>query len=111
MKAIIANAVEAASADMVWKGIDRYSKDYIELQTKDKVKFYKTPDSVLQAQLTVWDAILEKKSAENPLFKEIVESQKLFAERAVKWEQDTVISRRMAMNHFFGAKKAEPKKS
>ena len=51
LKAIIANAVEAASADMVWKAIDRYSKDYIELQTKDKVKFYKTPDTVLQAQL------------------------------------------------------------
>src|SRR5256885_10481684 len=41
MKAIIENAVEAASADMSWKSIDRYSKDYIELQTKDKVRFYK----------------------------------------------------------------------
>ncbi len=44
MKAIIENAVEAASADMSWKAVDRYSKDYIELQTKDKVRFYKTPD-------------------------------------------------------------------
>ena len=110
MKSIIAGAVEASSADMSWKAISRYSQDYIELQTKDKVKFYKTPDAVLQAQLTLWDAILEKKSAENPLFKEIVASQKAFAERAVKWEQDTVISRRMAMNHFFGAKKAAPAK-
>ena len=48
MKAIIANAVEAASQDMSWKAIDRYSKDYVELQTKDKVKFYKTPDAVLK---------------------------------------------------------------
>ena len=111
MKAIIANAVEAASADMSWKAIDRYSKDYIELQTKDKVKFYKTPDSLLQDQLTLWAAIVERKSAENPLFKEIVESQKAFAERAVKWDQDTYVSRRMAVNHFFGAKKAEPKKA
>ena len=111
MKAIIANAVEAASADMVWKGIDRYSQDYIELQTKDKVKFYKTPDSVLQAQLTLWDAILEKKSAENPLFKEIVASQRVFAERTVKWELDTVVSPRMAFNHFFGTKTAAPKKA
>jgi TRAP-type mannitol/chloroaromatic compound transport system substrate-binding protein len=110
MKAIIANAVEASSADMSWKAIDRYSKDYIELQTKDKVKFYKTPDAVLQAQLKLWDAILEKKSAENPLFKEIVESQKVFAERAVKWDQDTLVSRRMAVSHFFGAKTPEPKK-
>jgi TRAP-type mannitol/chloroaromatic compound transport system substrate-binding protein len=45
------------------------------------------------------------------LFKEIAESQKTFAERAVKWDQDTYVSRRMAVNHFFGAKKAEPKKA
>ncbi|MGA8514731.1 MAG: C4-dicarboxylate ABC transporter [Burkholderiaceae bacterium] len=106
MKAIIAGAVEASSADMSWKAIDRYSKDYIELQEKDKVKFYKTPDVVLQDQLKLWEAILVKKSAENPLFKEIVASQKAFAQRAVKWEQDVVINRRMAVNHFFGAKKA-----
>jgi TRAP-type mannitol/chloroaromatic compound transport system substrate-binding protein len=110
MRAIIANAAEAASADMSWKAIDRYSKDYIELQTKDNVKFYKTPDSVLQAQLKLWDAILEKKSAENPLFKEIVESQKAFAERAVKWDQDTYVSRRMAVGHFFGGQPPAPKK-
>ena len=110
IKAIIAGAVEAASADMSWKAIDRYSKDYIELQTKDKVKFYKTPDAVLQTQLKLWSAILEKKSAENPLFKEIVESQKAFAERAVKWDQDTYVSRRMAVSHFFGTKAPETKK-
>jgi TRAP-type mannitol/chloroaromatic compound transport system substrate-binding protein len=106
MKAIIAGAVEASSADMSWKAIDRYSKDYIELQTKDKVKFYKTPDTILQDQLKLWEEILVKKSAENPLFKEIVASQKAFAGRAVKWEQDVVINRRMAVNHFFGAKKS-----
>ncbi len=111
MKAIIANAVEAASADMSWKAIDRYSKDYIELQVKDKVKFYKTPDSILADQLKLWDVIVEKKSAENALFKEIAASQRVFAERAVKWDQDTYVSRRMAVNHFFGAKKAAPKKA
>jgi TRAP-type mannitol/chloroaromatic compound transport system substrate-binding protein len=102
MKAIIANAVDAASADMNWKAIDRYSKDYIEMQTKDKVRFYKTPDSILQKQLEVYDDVVAKKSAENPLFKEIVESQLAFAKRATQWEQDTVVSRRMAYNHYFG---------
>ena len=110
MRAIIANAVEASSADMSWKAIDRYSKDYIELQSKDKVKFYKTPDSVLQAQLNLWDAIVEKKSGENPLFKEIVASQRAFAERAVKWDQDTYVSRPMAVGHFFGGKAPAAKK-
>ena len=102
MKAIIANAVEAASQDMAWKAIDRYSRDYEELQTKDKVRFYKTPDSILQKQLDIYDQVVEKKSAENPLFKEIVESQTAFAKRATQWEQDTVVSRRMAYNHYFG---------
>src|SRR5213595_316080 len=102
MKAIIENAVEAASADMAWKSIDRYSKDYIELQTKDKVRFYKTPDSVLQKQLEVFDQVEVKKSAENAMFKEIAESQKAFAARAVKWDLDTNVSRRMAYNHYFG---------
>jgi TRAP-type mannitol/chloroaromatic compound transport system substrate-binding protein len=102
MKAIITNAVEAASQDMAWKAIDRYSKDYEELQTKDKVKFYKTPDSILQKQLDVFDQVAEKKAGENPLFKEILESQLAFAKRATQWEQDTVVSRRMAYNHYFG---------
>ena len=102
MKAIIAVATEAAGQDMAWKAIDRYSKDYEELQTKDKVKFYKTPDSILQKQLDIYDQVVEKKSADNPLFKEIVESQMAFAKRATQWEQDTVVSRRMAYNHYFG---------
>ena len=110
MKAIVENAVEAASADLSWKAIDRYSKDYIELQTKDKVKFYKTPDPILQKQLEVYDQVAAKKSAENPLFKEIVESQKAFAARTVSWDMDTNVSRRMAYNHYFG-KKAPEKKS
>jgi TRAP-type mannitol/chloroaromatic compound transport system substrate-binding protein len=109
MRAIIANAVEAASADMSWKAVDRYSKDYIELQTKDKVRFYKTPDAVLQTQLTAYDAAAAKKAADNPLFKEIADSQRAFAERAVRWDLDTNVNRRMAYNHYFGAKPAAKK--
>lgn len=104
MKAIIANAVTAASQEMQWKAIDRYSKDYVELQTKDKVKFYKTPDSVLKRQLEIFDDIVKKYSATNPLFKEIVESQIAFASRATQWEQDTVVNRKMAFDHYFGPK-------
>src|SRR5260221_6150346 len=70
IRAIIANAVDAAGQDMSWKAIDRYSKDYEEMQTKDKVKFFKTPDSILQKQLEVYDQAVEKKSAQNPLLKE-----------------------------------------
>ncbi len=102
LKAIIANAVEASSADMSWKAIDRYSKDYRELQSKDGVKFYKTPDTLLQEQLKVWDEVVAKKGADNPLFKEVEKSQRAFAERAMKWDMDTNNNRRMAYNHYFG---------
>ena len=113
MKAMIEYAVEAASQDMSWKAIDRYSKDYVEMQTKDKVRFYKTPDSVLQKQLDIFDQVEAKKSAENPMFKEIAESQRQFASRAVKWFMDTQVSPRMAYNHYFvkGAAKSGTKKS
>ena len=104
MKAIIENAVEAASQDMSWKAVDRYSKDYVELQSKDKVKFFKTPNAILQKQLEVYDEVVKKKAAENPLFKEILDSQLVFAERVTKWENDTVVSRQMVFNHYYGPK-------
>lgn len=109
LKAIIDYAVEAASADMWWKSIDRYSKDYIEMQTKDNVKFYKTPDAILQKQLELYDEMVKKKSAENPLFKEVIESQIAFAKRAVAWDMDTNVNRRIAYNHYFVPKKAPVK--
>ena len=60
---------------MSWKAVDRYSKDYMDLQKKG-VKFYKTPDPVLQQQLTGYDAAAAKKAEGNALFKEIEASQK-----------------------------------
>lgn len=102
MKAIIANAVEAASQDMAWKAIDRYSKDYSEMQTTDKVKFYKTPEPILKKQLEIYDEVVKKKASENPLFREILGSQLAFAQRTTRWEQDTVVSRRLAFDHYFG---------
>jgi len=104
LKAIIANAVEAASADMSWKAIERYSQDYITLQKTDKVKFYKTPNSILAEQLAVWDRLMERKSAENPMFKKVLDSQRQFAERATKWQNDTNIDFRIAAAHYFGKK-------
>jgi TRAP-type mannitol/chloroaromatic compound transport system substrate-binding protein len=109
MRAIIANAVEAASQDMAWKAIDRYSKDYVELQQKDGVRFYKTPDAILKRQLEVYDEVVKKRAAESPIFKEIVQSQIAFAERATRWEQDTIVNRRMAFDHYFGQNAAAKK--
>ena len=101
LKAIIDYAVQAASADMSWKAIHRNSEDYIELK-KAGVKFYKTPDPVLRAQLAAWDTTIAKKAGENPLFKKVLDSQKAFAARAGQWQNDYTVDFKMAYNHYFG---------
>jgi TRAP-type mannitol/chloroaromatic compound transport system substrate-binding protein len=103
LKSIIDYAVEAASADMSWKAIDRNSQDYEALK-KSGVKFYKTPDAILRAQLASWDKTIAKKAGENPLFKKVLDSQKAFAQRACQWQNDYSVDFKMAYNHYFGKK-------
>ncbi|KQT08885.1 TRAP transporter substrate-binding protein [Ramlibacter sp. Leaf400] len=101
LKAIIDYAVQAASSDFSWKAIDRNSKDYVELKTKDKVNFYKTPDAILRAQLEAWDKVTGKKASENPLFKKVLDSQREFAQRAGQWQNDYMVDFKMAYNRYF----------
>ena len=106
LKAVIKHAVAAASADMSWKAIERYSTDYREMAAKQGVKFYKTPDGILRRQLEVWDQVRSTKSAENPMFKKVDDSMRAFAERACRWQNDTNVDFKMAYNHYFGRKAA-----
>ena len=100
LKSIIDYAVQASSADMSWKAVERNSKDYQELKAA-KINFYKTPDAILRAQLAAWDKVIAKKSAENPLFAKVLESQKAFALRAGQWQNDYMVDFKMAWNHYF----------
>ena len=100
LRAVIDYAVQASSADMSWKAIERNSQDYIELK-KAGVKFYKTPDAILRGQLDAWDKIVADKSKENPLFKKVIDSQKVFAQRAGQWQNDYMVDFTMAFNHYF----------
>ncbi len=102
LKSTIDYAVQAASADMSWKAIDRNSQDYLELK-KQGIKFYKTPDAILNAQLDAWDKVIEKKGAENPLFKKVLESQKAYAQRARAWQNDYMVDFNIAYNRYFRA--------
>jgi len=108
LKSIIEYSVQASSAEMSWKAIDRNSKDYADMK-KQGIKFYKTPDAILKAQLDAWDKVVVKKSAENPYFKKVMESQRAFAERAGQWQNDYMVDFKMAYNRYF-AKPAAPAK-
>jgi TRAP-type mannitol/chloroaromatic compound transport system substrate-binding protein len=101
LKSTIDYAVQAASADMSWKAIQRNSQDYIDLKTKDKVNFFKTPDAILRAQLAAWDKVTTQKATENALFKKVMDSQRAFAQRAGSWQNDYMVDFKMAWNHYF----------
>ena len=103
LRSMIDYAVQASSADMSWKAIDRNSKDYIELK-KAGVSFYKTPDAILRNQLDSWDKVMAKKAGENPLFKKVLDSQKAYAQRAGQWQNDYLVDFKMAWNHYFAKK-------
>jgi TRAP-type mannitol/chloroaromatic compound transport system substrate-binding protein len=102
LQAIIRYAAEAASQDMSWKAMDRYSTSLQALRDKG-VKIHKTPDSVLKAQLVAWDKVIEAQSAADPFFAKVVESQKAWAKRVVGTQFDMEVDQRMAYDHFFKA--------
>ena len=105
LKSVIDYAVQASSADMSWKAADRNSTDYLEMQSKQGVRFYKTPDAILRAQLASWDKVTAQKSSENAMFKKVMDSMRSFAQRAGRWQFDTMVDYRMAYNHYFAPKK------
>lgn len=104
LKSIIRYAAQASSADMGWKAMDRYSTDYNEMKSKQGVKFIKTSPEILQAQLKAWDVVIQRKSAENPFFAKVLESQKKWARRVVEWADLTTVPNDLAYNHYFGKK-------
>ncbi|MGF1486695.1 MAG: TRAP transporter substrate-binding protein [Prochloraceae cyanobacterium] len=100
LQAILKYAAMAQSADFVWKFMDRNSKDYQAIKDSG-VEVYKTPQSVLQAQLEGWDEVVEKESATDPFFAKVIESQKEWAKRVGKWSLDITVENQTAYDHYF----------
>ena len=107
LKAIVKYAAEAASADMSWKAIHRYSEDYAWMREKQGVRFHRTPADVLRAQMKAWGAVTQRRSQENPFFEKVFKSQLAWARRTVAWAQDTIVDSRIAYDYWF-AKKPGP---
>ena len=108
LRAILGNAVEAASADLSWKAIERNSAAYLEL-LKERVAFRRTPSGVLEAELAAFDAAAASQRG-HALFAEIESSQRTFAARAVRWQLDGDADRRMAYRHYFASRPARKRR-
>jgi TRAP-type mannitol/chloroaromatic compound transport system substrate-binding protein len=95
-------ATKAASTEMQWKTLDVYSQKYEEMRDKRGVKFTETPADVLQAQLDAWDNVIAEKSADNPFFGKVLDSQKAFMKRVVGYRMKFEVDPDLAYRHFFG---------
>ncbi|MBX9962123.1 MAG: TRAP transporter substrate-binding protein [Burkholderiales bacterium] len=95
-------AAKAASAEMGWRNLDAYSKAWEEMRDKQGVRFVETPKDVLGAQLEAWDKVMTAKSAGNPFFAKVLESQRAFMKRAVGYQVKFANDPRQAYEHFFG---------
>lgn len=99
-KAILQYAAEAASSANYWRGQDQYSKDLQWLKNKAGVGIYRTPTSVMKAQLDAWDAILPDLE-KDPFFAKVVKSQKEFAYRVAYYDILNSCDYKLAFEHYF----------
>jgi TRAP-type mannitol/chloroaromatic compound transport system substrate-binding protein len=101
-------AVQATSADGGWKASDVYSADLQTLITKHGVQVKRTPVSIFKAQLAAWDKVIAEvtgDSAQGPLIKKILESQKAYAKRVAFYSINNEADFKSAYEHYFGPMK------
>jgi TRAP-type mannitol/chloroaromatic compound transport system substrate-binding protein len=101
-QAILEYASEAASTDMAWKAMERYSQDLITLQKDFGVNVYRTPDSVMSEQLAAWDIVVKRISASDPFFKKVVDAQMAWAKRHGNYALNNSPNYALAYKHYFG---------
>lgn len=102
IKVILKHAAHAASADGLWKEMHRMSQDLVELQQSKKISAFITPRPILDAQLRAWNNVIRKRSAENPLFAKVIESQKAWARRVMYWHNTVQVDQKAGYAHHFG---------
>ena len=68
-----------------------------------KVKVYQTSDAILAAQLKGWDKVVAQFAGKDPFFKKIIDSQKAYAKRVMKYLLMNQPNYRLAYENEFGS--------
>ena len=100
-QAILRHGIEAASSTNLWMAYANYPKDLQALIHKDGVKVYRTPESILKAQLDAWDQVVAQYSKEEQ-FKTISENQKKWAKDVAYFQLLNAHDTKLAYEHYFG---------
>jgi TRAP-type mannitol/chloroaromatic compound transport system substrate-binding protein len=101
-QAILKNAAYAANTDNYFKALVRYSDSLSMLMNEHKVNVYQTSDAILAAQLKGWDKIVGDFSAKDPFFKKIINSQKAYAKKVMKYLLMNQPNYKLAYENEFG---------
>lgn len=101
LQAILKYASEAESSNFYWNNTKRYSEDLIKLQEEQGVKVYRTPDSVMAAQLEAWDKVVSRISEEDPFFAKVIDSQKAYAKEVMGYLNLNQPDYKLAYDHYF----------
>ena len=81
----------------------RYSADLSMLMNKHKVNVYQTSDEILAEQLKGWDKVIGDFVKKDAFFKKIVDSQKKYAKRVMKYLLMNQPNYRLAYENEFGS--------
>ena len=102
LQKILEYASEAENSNFYWGNTLGYADDLVKLKNKLGVNVYRTPDSIMQAQLDAWDIIVDKFNEKDPFFKKVVESQKEYAKKVMAYLLLNAPDYGMAYRHHFG---------
>ena len=100
-QAILKNAAYAANSDNYFKALVRYS-DLAKLMNEHKVNVYQTSDAILAEQLKGWDKIVGEFSAKDAFFKKVIDSQKAYAKKTMKYLLMNQPNYKLAYENEFG---------
>ena len=101
-QAILKNAAYAANTDNYFKALVRYSDSLAELMNTHKVNVYQTSDAILAEQLKGWDKIVGEFSAKDAFFKKVIDSQKAYAKKVMKYLLMNQPNYKLAYENEFG---------
>jgi len=102
LQKILEYASEAENSNFYWHNTLRYADDLVKLKNKLGVNIYRTPDSIMAAQLKAWDVIVDKFNKADPFFKKVVNSQKVYAKKVMAYLLLNSPDYGMAYRHHFG---------
>jgi len=102
LRKILEYASEAENSNFFWHNTLRYADDLVKLKNKLGVNVYRTPDGVMQDQFKAWDVITDKFSKKDAFFKEVVDSQKVYAKKVMAYLLLNQPDYGMAYRHHFG---------